>query len=115
MRDKYREMSDRINAIKPGMALRIAAYEIRDLPGLPDWAFMANITMGFDRVKESVIGSAIPGLWTFHQELSGDMTVYRNPNEEVDPYVGAQWTLEELDRIRPDDPLPINRLDRKGR
>jgi hypothetical protein len=80
-RDKYREMADRINAIKPGMALRIPARDIRDLPGLPDWAFMAPITMGLDRVKESVIGSAVPGLWQFIEEPDGDLTVYRAPEK----------------------------------
>ena len=84
-RDRYREMADRINAIKPGMALRIDAREIRDLPGLPDWAFMANITIGFERVKESVMGSAIPGLWQFNEQPNGDLTVYRAPEKPARP------------------------------
>lgn len=60
--------------------------EIADLPGLPDWAFMADITTGFDRVKESVVGSAYPHLWDFHQEMNGDITVYR---KKAKPAQGA--------------------------
>jgi len=76
-RNPYREMADRINEMKPGMAWRISRHELNDLPGLPDWAFMANITVGFDRVKESVVGSSYSHLWDFHQEMDGSITVYR--------------------------------------
>lgn len=76
-RNPYRLMADRINAMAPGRAWRIPREEIADLPGLPDWAFAADITVGFDRVKESVVGSAYPDLWTFQQETNGDITVYR--------------------------------------
>lgn len=77
MRTPYRDMADRINAIPAGMALRISYRELCDLPALPDWAITANITVGFERVKESVIGSAHPELWRFVTEPNGDITVYR--------------------------------------
>lgn len=113
-RDKYREMADLINAIKPGMAWRISRHLIADLPGLPDWAAFADITIGFERVKESVIGSAVPGLWQFHQEMDGDMTVYRYPEKREDGgeiAAGAKWSNDELRRIGPAEfPLSIGRL-----
>lgn len=76
-RNPYADMAARINAMKPGTAWRISRNELRDLPGLPDWAFMAEITTGFERVKESVVGSSFPDLWRFIEEPDGDITVYR--------------------------------------
>jgi hypothetical protein len=73
----YQLMADRLNAMKPGTAWRIPHDEIEMLPGLPDWAFMASITTGFDRVKESVIGSSFPDVWRFYEEPNGDITAYR--------------------------------------
>lgn len=77
MTNPYQHMADRINAMKPGQAWRISRHELEDLPGLPDWAATANITTGFERVKESVIGSAYSDMWRFYDELNGDITVYR--------------------------------------
>lgn len=84
-RRPYQDMVDRINAMQPGTAWRISRYELHDLPSLPDWAFMANITVGFERVKESVVGSSFPELWNFHQEANGDITVYRLATGEPKP------------------------------
>lgn len=84
-RNPYREMADRINAMEPGTAWRIDRQEIQDLPGLPDWAFMANITTGFARVKESVVGSSYDHLWRFTEEPNGDITVYRMPERKRQP------------------------------
>lgn len=117
-RNKYQEMAARINAMKPGMAWRIPGHEIRDLPGLPDWAAFADITIGFDRVKESVMGSAIPGLWQFHDEPNGDITVYRYPEKREDGLqiaAGSKWSADELRQIgQADVPLAIGRLGHKA-
>lgn len=104
-RHPYKEMADRINAMKPGTAWRISRRELHDLPGLPDWAITANITTGFERVKESVVGSSFPHLWDFHQEMDGDITVYRKVERE------AKAAPRTVSPLRPgpsryDGPLP---------
>ena len=78
----YWRLADEINAMEPGTAWRISREILRDLPGLPDWAALTNITTGFDRVKESVIGSSHAHLWRFSEEMNGDITVYRMPDKE---------------------------------
>jgi hypothetical protein len=92
-------MADRINAMEPGTAWRISRDVLRDLPGLPDWALTANITVGFDRVKESVFGSSFPDLWSFTEEPDGSITVYRKPKRE------ARKRLVILDEAGSDNPL----------
>lgn len=85
MINTYRRMADMLNAMKPGEAVRISRHEIQMLPGLPDWAAMSEITTGFERVKESVIGSALPDVWSFATELNGDITAYRMPEKPARP------------------------------
>lgn len=78
--DPYREMANRINKMIPGTVWRITRSEIDRLPRLPEWAAATDITMGFERVKESVIGSTYSDLWRFVEEPNGDITVYRRPD-----------------------------------
>ena len=82
MADRYRMMADQLNSMKPGEAWRISRFDINSLPGLPDWAALAPITTGFERVKESVFGSSLPSVWRFYDELNGDITAYRVPEQE---------------------------------
>lgn len=77
-------MADRINALPHGMALEISYQEINDLPALPLWAFMTDITMGFERVKEYVLGSSHPDLWSFIRNRDGSITAYRKIQKAID-------------------------------
>lgn len=73
----YKKMADIINRMEPGQQIRISRRQIDDLPGVPDWAILSNITTGFERVKESILGANYPHLWIFKEELNGDITVVR--------------------------------------
>lgn len=75
--DRYKLMADRLNRMQPGQAWRIPRHEIADLPGLPVWAQMSGIVTGFERVKQSVVGSAHPHIWQFRDEPNGDVTAFR--------------------------------------
>lgn len=104
MSDRYRMMADQLNRMKPGEALRISRHDLNDLPGLPDWAAFSNITIGFDRVKESVFGSSLPDVWQFYNEPNGDITAYRMPERENRP----KKIVSRFDRLLAidDEPLP---------
>jgi hypothetical protein len=96
MADRYRMMADQLNKMKPGEAWRISRFDINSLPGLPDWAALAPITTGFDRVKESVFGSSLTSVWRFYDEPNGDITAYRMPEQANAKPVRTETALKRL-------------------
>lgn len=69
----YKLLADTLNDLPEGRCIVISRQDIADLPGLPDWAFLAPITVGWPRVLENVIGSATD-MWHIRENpLTGDM------------------------------------------
>lgn len=73
MRDRYKELADRINSMRKGQHMVIAWQEIAMLPT----SITPFASTGFDRVKESVIGSAHKDVWAFENQPNGDILVIR--------------------------------------